>query len=112
MFKHLSRTLCLQNALSPDVHYFHLIPSCLFRLLRFQCLLSIAPNHYHRQERANDSGSKEYENDWDANGPDSWWEEAVEWMVFVDEWLYYNQLSWLPGEIRYWQYTINNVHTV
>ena len=64
-------------------------PLCFLRLFCLQCLLPVASDHDHGEEGADDSGTEEDEDDGNADGPDSWWEKAVERVFFIDEWLYF-----------------------
>lgn len=48
-------------------------------------LLSVASNHDHAEEGADDGGTDEDENNGDADGPDAGEEEVLEGVVIVDE---------------------------
>lgn len=52
-------------------------------------LLSVASNHDHAEERADNGGAEEDEDNGKANGPDARREEVLQSMVGVDK-----RLSW------------------
>lgn len=73
----------IQNACHADNNLL-----CFLRLFCLQSLFPVASDHDDGEEGADDGGTEENEDDGNADGPDSRWEEAVEWVLFVDEWLW------------------------
>lgn len=59
----------------------------LHRYFCLCCLLLIALYHHDTQETSNNCGSEENEDDRNADCPHARRKEALEGMVFIDEWL-------------------------
>lgn len=63
---------------------------------RLRRLLLVGADHDHGEERAHDGRPEEDEDNGDADGPDARWEERVERMVVINEWLERRaSVSWL-----------------
>jgi len=59
----------------------------------------IALYHHHAQETSNDCRSEENEDDRDSDCPDARRKEALEGVVFIDEWLSLMSLEYTLGEV-------------